>query len=1796
MATARPYGEQPPAAAVAAAPQQQYSPSTVPSAALGLSNVMRFWLPNPGAHGSGASLSPGFFSTQRQFHLPTSSPSMKTQTIKPQNHRSQVDLCYSSRVPQASPVESVRTAALTPDSHSHHDERLSNPHAVWRSVTPSAHLYNGYRPRPVAPRRSVSVGSRGIVTVEGRVEEPRAPENSVQQQQNLRRVPARFYQEVWGQPVLRPQRAANEYQQRWRCPSVQLLQRDSAQLPNPSALGVSALQPRLHTKYAGGAVIQAPGSQHTASWQRPLSSPERLARRLSPKPHGIHTWRPLSVPPQSSGGPRCADAVTSRADVGAHQYDVRVRQPPMMRGNGGQEHLSAASGSLVVQGQRKVCRSVSTPPLIQRQFPDLASRLWSFFRAGQEPQERESPKAQAVDKRLQCTSNRSRDPLVPSTVDWAYKRQGAQHHLAQAGMFTGADSQPLHQVQPKSQPGQRPSSPHVQLIQNSRQKPTVTFAPINQARAPMQNQPQWTKEQETKAGEWSPDVQKVEKACQGRSATQQEAVAMQMQAALQHRTQLKGPSAQVKQVLSSQQQRDQFLWQQHQLLQKQREVLQQQKEKLMQQQACWQQQRQRTLPQKEAGASGHPQAPPIRLERDTSVESCSTSCGVDIARGSPSKVSTELQGSSSFARSSGVAGSATAVRENGKVSFTMVGGSMEQRMQLKCEVIGHHGVALAEPTLSSGLSSIRKHQQHQPSEVADFGCTRDRTEGALAKQQQSQTHLMATPRKVVKDPKEGTQTATLGCSATATQGPAEQEGSCSPVAGTDTLVLTDTGDVLNRELQAERREQEPFPQHPQVSRRCKLRRRDQDCYKVGPHDLLPVGPLIAAICSLGESGKEEGERATADECTEDISYIEAYLPIKSLSELESVEKGQEAEDLLDLRRDVVGCGTYGVVRKLRHKKGGFVVAVKSIQKETVVRAGMVDQVEFELYVQRDLLRHQNVLRCFSCVEDAEYLHMILGYCDQGDLYRRIRKQPNRRFSELEAFCFFAQLINGLQCVHSSGVIHRDLKLENLLLTKGYVLKIADFGWCGSVVGQNRSFSFCGTLDYLAPEMVKGQGHDWRVDLWSLGVLLYELLDGRPPFQSTRHFELVQRIVTVDIRMPCHVSSDAADLIRKLLKYDPSERLPLIDVAQHPWVHRMWKELQLHLLQRDPSVDIEALLPAIASPWPSSELLYSGAPHHDPRCHIAAEAAGACGKHSTAKGFEGVGRSSATRNAIRSPVVPIKMQLTDKGTHLPPLSGRRGPNSVYHECLPSERSLISLSTERMGRKRTSIVRNGYASLNHHPRRRTLPKPTTSATQSRAIRSTSKALGSATARQLPTSRYPESAETAPANSSAKKSPLKRPSCAAQRQRGRNTPLLDQSFDLQSAAETADTCDASALTTEANTCHALHTTVDGATDQQETISCKLLPPGDDSTTRDDRPRQVPITELHTGAHSRRDASLAPSILNIPLPASATFDQESLPKSAAEQKLVALSLSADVIQTSASTTDATALPSLKKVRSASTRPRGCGSGGAVLRMQSTPHKAPEAPATCDLYRGVKDCHGQQGMGPGSNHLGLVQKICKGTTLTPHGRTQGVAHLDPFHTQKPWPSMATATSGLSVMRPSCLTSSPSQHSQWHPAVAVMRPALPGRTHQWRLEQMVHPSSLSRLQQFESLPSSDSTGNLHYPHLPKYSAGGLHQTLQMGDRSRPQLHMAFQPTSTQKQRLVDLVADSPPGRRFYSPPSNGLLSWAQQQPKQTPSPLAKRQPCVYGMEKNVIPGLPVVVGIQNPTSPKFLSNPTSLFN
>lgn len=161
-------------------------------------------------------------------------------------------------------------------------------------------------------------------------------------------------------------------------------------------------------------------------------------------------------------------------------------------------------------------------------------------------------------------------------------------------------------------------------------------------------------------------------------------------------------------------------------------------------------------------------------------------------------------------------------------------------------------------------------------------------------------------------------------------------------------------------------------------------------------------------------------------------------------------------------------------------------------------------------------------------------------------------QPNKRFSEERAANYIAQIADALKYCHMRKVIHRDIKPENLLIGAKGEIKIADFGWSVHAPSSRRT-TLCGTLDYLSPEMVQGKTHSEKVDLWSLGVLCYEFLVGRPPFEAGTYDETYRKISKAMFMIPQYVSDEATDLIQKLLVVEPDDRLELDGVLKHEWI-------------------------------------------------------------------------------------------------------------------------------------------------------------------------------------------------------------------------------------------------------------------------------------------------------------------------------------------------------------------------------------------------------------------------------------------------------------------------------------------------------------------------------------------------------------------------------------------------------------------------------------------------------------------
>ncbi|XP_077191779.1 aurora kinase A [Paroedura picta] len=289
-------------------------------------------------------------------------------------------------------------------------------------------------------------------------------------------------------------------------------------------------------------------------------------------------------------------------------------------------------------------------------------------------------------------------------------------------------------------------------------------------------------------------------------------------------------------------------------------------------------------------------------------------------------------------------------------------------------------------------------------------------------------------------------------------------------------------------------------------------------------------------CSSAKQPEAEGASNQKDETT-------------GASKTKTEEKKKQwSLDDFEIGRPL-GKGKFGNVYLAREKESKFILALKVLFKVQLEKAGVEHQLRREVEIQSHL-RHPNILRLYGYFHDTTRVYLILEYAPQGEVYKELQKVT--KFDEQRTATYITELTDALLYCHSKRVIHRDIKPENLLLGSNGELKIADFGWSVHAPSSRRS-TLCGTLDYLPPEMIEGRMHDEKVDLWSLGVLCYEFLVGKPPFESSTYQETYRAISKVEYRFPPFVTEGARDLIFKLLKHNPYHRLSLEEVLKHPWV-------------------------------------------------------------------------------------------------------------------------------------------------------------------------------------------------------------------------------------------------------------------------------------------------------------------------------------------------------------------------------------------------------------------------------------------------------------------------------------------------------------------------------------------------------------------------------------------------------------------------------------------------------------------
>ncbi|RPA92657.1 Pkinase-domain-containing protein [Choiromyces venosus 120613-1] len=333
------------------------------------------------------------------------------------------------------------------------------------------------------------------------------------------------------------------------------------------------------------------------------------------------------------------------------------------------------------------------------------------------------------------------------------------------------------------------------------------------------------------------------------------------------------------------------------------------------------------------------------------------------------------------------------------------------------------------------------------------------------------------------------------------------------------------------------------------------------------------GDLVSVRSGSDTSVESENGDAPADMGTYEIALDEDYID-EGVNSRPTSRGGPDemrkmhAEDFETLK--CLGKGTYGTVFLVRHKATGKLYAQKQFKKASlVVHKKMVEQTKTERAILESV-RHPFVVKLYYAFQDKEKLYLILEYAQGGELFLHLALSTF--FPETTAVFYIAELVLALSHLHQNvGVVYRDLKPENCLLDAEGHLLLTDFGLSKVKTDDSRCRSFLGTPEYMAPEILSGDGkreYGAEVDWWGVGALAVDLMTGGPPFSGNNTAKITHKIINSKLSLPYFLSPDAKDLITRLLRKDPTKRLgynmpkDLTTIKNHRFFRKIdWAKLE-----------------------------------------------------------------------------------------------------------------------------------------------------------------------------------------------------------------------------------------------------------------------------------------------------------------------------------------------------------------------------------------------------------------------------------------------------------------------------------------------------------------------------------------------------------------------------------------------------------------------------------------------------------
>jgi aurora kinase len=295
--------------------------------------------------------------------------------------------------------------------------------------------------------------------------------------------------------------------------------------------------------------------------------------------------------------------------------------------------------------------------------------------------------------------------------------------------------------------------------------------------------------------------------------------------------------------------------------------------------------------------------------------------------------------------------------------------------------------------------------------------------------------------------------------------------------------------------------------------------------------------------------------------------LNRFLPITQ-SVLKGLEPEPKITDFTLIKE--LGEGSFSRVLLVQHNITQAQYAIKAIDKRNQ------DNIVEKDYFKREAeimyrINHPNIVKLFGHFEDNTYCYFIMEYMSGGNAYSLVPKYGHNRINPQLAASILKDVISATYYLHHMNppIIHRDIKPENVLINSEMKAKLTDFGWSNYLNKSDmKRTTMCGTPIYLAPELVNNYGHDHRVDIWCIGVLMFELLTGQPPWIGEDVQTLKYNISQMKIRWPKNMDPDAVDLLKKTLRYNPEERISLRNMLMHPFFTKYYPDAVNSLIKPD----------------------------------------------------------------------------------------------------------------------------------------------------------------------------------------------------------------------------------------------------------------------------------------------------------------------------------------------------------------------------------------------------------------------------------------------------------------------------------------------------------------------------------------------------------------------------------------------------------------------------------------------------